>query len=92
MQPDGELTVRPRGGGRTLWSAGTGGNPGAFAVQQDDGNLVVYRRDGGPGAGGALWSTGTWHSPGAYAVLQDDSELVVYGRDGGALWSTGIRD
>ncbi|MFD8598779.1 glycoside hydrolase domain-containing protein [Kitasatospora sp. NPDC059646] len=86
VQADGDLTVRPRGGGPALWSAGTGGNPGAFAVQQDDGNLVVYRGDGGPGAGGALWSTGTWRSPGAYTELRDDGDLVVYGRDGGALW------
>ncbi|MFD8480266.1 glycoside hydrolase domain-containing protein [Kitasatospora sp. NPDC059673] len=93
MQDDGDLTVRVRGDGRLLWSAGTGGHPGAYAVQQDDGNLVLYAPDGGPGVGGALWATGTWNSPGAFAMLQDDGNFVVYRRGGGpqiggALWGT----
>ncbi|PJN23577.1 glycoside hydrolase domain-containing protein [Kitasatospora sp. CB02891] len=95
MQGDGDLTLRQRDGGRLLWSSRTGGHPGAYAVQQDDGNLVVYDvRDGGPWAGAALWSTGTWNSPGAYAVLQDDGNFVLYRRGGGpatggVAWATG---
>ncbi|MFJ1794080.1 glycoside hydrolase domain-containing protein [Kitasatospora griseola] len=95
MQEDGDLTLRQRDDGRLLWSSRTGGHPGAYAVQQDDGNLVVYDvREGGPWAGAALWSTGTWNSPGAYAVLQDDGNFVLYRRGGGpatggAVWATG---
>ncbi|MFI9782439.1 glycoside hydrolase domain-containing protein [Kitasatospora sp. NPDC051984] len=93
MQDDGDLTVRMRGDGRLLWSAGIGGHPGAYAVQQDDGNLVLYAPDGGPGVGGALWATGTWNCPGAFATLQDDGNFVLYRRGGGpetggAVWAT----
>jgi hypothetical protein len=27
---------------------------------QDDGNLVIYKKGGGPGTGGALWAGNTW--------------------------------
>jgi hypothetical protein len=60
---------------------------------QRDGNLVVYRKGGGPSAGGALWSTRTHGHTGAYAVMQNDGNLVVYKSGGGptaggALWAT----
>jgi hypothetical protein len=41
MTPDGDLVVSQ--GSSTLWHAGTAGNPGAFLVVQDDGNLVLYK-------------------------------------------------
>jgi hypothetical protein len=34
--------------GAVVWASGTGGNPGAFLVVQDDGNVVIYRPDGQP--------------------------------------------
>ena len=40
--------------GSQVWDSGTGGNPGAWAVMQTDGNFVVYSA-----AGDALWATGT---------------------------------
>ncbi|MEV7524473.1 glycoside hydrolase domain-containing protein [Streptomyces sp. NPDC091371] len=91
--PDGNLVVVDRATGQNLWSTGLY-SPGAYARMQDDGNLVVYRKGGGPTTGGALWSTGTWGHPGAYAHLQDDGNFVVYAQGGGqgiggALWSTG---
>ncbi|MER5729648.1 hypothetical protein ABT084_15125 [Streptomyces sp. NPDC002138] len=43
------------------WRTGTGGNDGAYALLQDDGNFVVYKKDGGPGKGGGLWNTGTYN-------------------------------
>ncbi|MGW7315635.1 hypothetical protein [Streptomyces sp. NPDC054854] len=39
---------------------GTSGNLDAWALLQDDGNFVVYKKTGGPDKGGALWSTGTY--------------------------------
>lgn len=81
MQLDGNLVLYRIGQG-ALWSAGTGGHPGAYAVMQGDGNLVVY------GSGRALWASGTWGHPGAYTSLQTDGNLVVYG-PGGALWASG---
>ncbi|MFD3722918.1 hypothetical protein [Streptomyces sp. NPDC058674] len=59
---DGNLTLRDWFSPYTVaWSAGTGNNPGAYALLQDDGNFVVYKADGGPGKGGALWASGTYN-------------------------------
>ncbi|MGW4381913.1 glycoside hydrolase domain-containing protein [Kitasatospora sp. NPDC004531] len=93
MQADGNLVayLKAGTGSRPLWSTNTYGNAGAYAVMQDDGNLVIYRADGGPGNGGALWAT-TTASAGAYATLQDDGNFVVYRQGGGqgtgALWAS----
>jgi hypothetical protein len=40
------------------WATGTNGNPGAILRCQDDGNLVVYSRDGQP-----LWASNTHVGP-----------------------------
>jgi lysozyme len=52
------------------------------AVQQSDGNLVVY------GNGQGLWSTRTWGNDGAGLALQSDGNLVLYSAAGQPLWST----
>ncbi|MCU1294386.1 MAG: hypothetical protein JWP08_3236 [Bryobacterales bacterium] len=39
---------------RAIWATHTGGNPGAHLALQEDGNLVVYSKDGDP-----LWNSGT---------------------------------
>ncbi|WP_327136194.1 hypothetical protein OG311_39835 (plasmid) [Streptomyces sp. NBC_01343] len=53
---------RHAGGRRTWdgWSTATFANPGAYAHFQSDGNLVVYKKDGGQGKGGAIWHSDTW--------------------------------
>ncbi|MGW8955651.1 ricin-type beta-trefoil lectin domain protein [Streptomyces sp. NPDC055709] len=92
MQSDGKLVVSAKVGSRLvqLWSAETSGHPGAYALMQSDGNLVIYKSDGG-----FLWNSATSSNPGAYAVIQDDGNLVVYKQGGGptvagsALWATG---
>jgi hypothetical protein len=95
MQADGNLvaylrtSAYPGAPAVPLWSTGTSGHPGAYALMQPDGNLVLYRAGGGPATGGALWSTGTFGHPGAHTVLQDDGNLVTYSPTGTALWSTG---
>lgn len=52
MQTDGNLVLYS--GGRPAWHSGTFGNPGAYAVVQDDANIVVYSAAGRP-----LWWSGT---------------------------------
>lgn len=92
MQSDGNLVLYRKRDGAALWSSGSRGNPGAYAVMQADGNLVVYL-PGRSDPAGALWSSLTWGNPGALTIMQDDGNLVVYRpghRDpGGALWSSG---
>jgi hypothetical protein len=80
MQSDGNLVLYRNGDG-ALWSAGTHGNPGAYLVNQTDGNVVVY------GPTRALWSTRTAGTSGAVLVMQDDGNAVVYA-GGGPVWTS----
>ncbi|MGW7104395.1 hypothetical protein [Streptomyces sp. NPDC054883] len=57
----GDLTLVEEGRSTVRWRSGTAGNDGAYALLQDDGNFVVYKKDGGPGKGGSLWATGTYN-------------------------------
>ncbi|MET9698957.1 hypothetical protein ABZY31_18790 [Streptomyces sp. NPDC006529] len=58
----GDLVLREGDrNGTVRWHTGTGGNDGAYALLQDDGNFVVYKQSGGPGKGGGLWNTGTYN-------------------------------
>ncbi|MBW5485291.1 hypothetical protein GPJ59_26300 [Streptomyces bambusae] len=58
----GDLTITQGDSyGPVRWRTGTSGNSDAWALLQDDGNFVVYKRDGGPGKGGALWHTATYN-------------------------------
>ena len=66
-----------------IWRSRAAAGPGARAVMQADGNLVIY------GAGGqAAWSTGTGGHPGAHLALQDDANIVIYDSRGRALWAS----
>ncbi|MFB8183271.1 hypothetical protein ACFC8N_46330 [Streptomyces sp. NPDC055966] len=93
MQTDGNLVARlntGKGTGQVVWSTGTSGNTGAYAVMQTDGELVVYKSSGGPGRGGALWSGPADGAPGAYATVQDDGNIVVYEQASTTpLWASG---
>ncbi|MET9698958.1 hypothetical protein ABZY31_18795 [Streptomyces sp. NPDC006529] len=57
----GDLTLVEENRTAVRWRTGTAGNDGAYALLQDDGNFVVYKKDGGPGKGGGLWNTGTYN-------------------------------
>jgi len=86
MQTDGNLVLRfsPFGTWSTiLWASNTYGNPGAWAIFQPDGNLVVYAS-----GGNALWATGTNGKGSTSVAVQDDGNLVVY-NGSKALWATG---
>ena len=84
MQSDGNLVYY----GRTVWSSGTAGNPGAYATIQDDGNVVVYSAAGVP-----LWQAGatcsameSWDRPSAYSGPQPPAL-----RPGDVMFSTDRR-
>lgn len=71
MQGDGNLVLYANG--RAVFSTGTQGNPGAAAVQQRDGNLVVYAANGR-----ALFNAGTSNNGGyATVTLLGPSDLRV---------------
>lgn len=68
----------------TVWSTQTMGNPGAYLVFQEDGELVVKGRGG---TGYALWSSDSFEcssdeDSGCYLTIQNDCNLVEYHADG----------
>jgi Ig domain of plant-specific actin-binding protein len=81
MQTDGNLVLYGSSG--ALWASDTAGNPGAYAVLQGEGNLVVYST-----TKQALWDSGTVNSPGDHLSVQSDGNVVVYSEGGTALWAT----
>jgi hypothetical protein len=71
MQYDGNLVTYA--GSRPVWSTGTAGNYGNYAIFQNDGNFVVYNAGGGP-----LWWSTTWGMSADNLKLQDDGNLHIY--------------
>ncbi|MEW2632420.1 FG-GAP-like repeat-containing protein [Streptomyces sp. NPDC048389] len=83
MLADGNLVVTSNAG-KTLWSTGTDGNPGATARLDATGNLVVLAADGTT----VLWESRT-SAAGGYAELQDRGNFVVRTARGESRWSSG---
>jgi surface antigen len=81
MQSDGNL-VQYGDGFKSIWSSGTGGNPGAYAVLQADGNFVVYSKANKP-----LWASGV-RAGAKRIILQHDANLVIYSSVNKPLWAT----
>ncbi|MFD8479350.1 hypothetical protein [Kitasatospora sp. NPDC059673] len=90
MEADGNLVLyllNSTGGPKhVIWSSGTSGHPGAYAVLQRDSNFVVYQAGGSAETGGALWSSNTWGQNGA--VLRLYPGAVVHVDTWGQGWST----
>ncbi|MFI1019103.1 FG-GAP-like repeat-containing protein [Streptomyces sp. NPDC020965] len=83
MKPDGNLVITSNAG-KSLWSTGTGGNPGAYAAFGTDGNLTVTSADGTR----TLWESNTT-ATGGYVRLHNRGNLVVHNAQNAAVWSTG---
>ena len=83
MQTTGNLVLSLSRDGNPLWTTGTAGHPGGWAVN-GNGNFIVY-----PASGGALWASNTG-TTGATVVLQTTGNLVVTS-SGSQLWQTGTR-
>ncbi|MGW1158195.1 ricin-type beta-trefoil lectin domain protein [Streptomyces sp. NPDC002519] len=85
MQADGNLVLSELATGRTIWSSGTNGNPGAYAKFGTDGNLVVYTT-----TGTSKWTTGLTATTGSTFQVRNDSTAVVVGSDNSTvLWRQG---
>ena len=86
MQADGNLVEYLSSEAEPVWSSGTAGNIGAYAVMQSDGNLVVEAT----GSGAAIWSAGS-QAPDPTLSMQADGNVVVYGTNSAgpyAAWAT----
>ncbi|MFI5866490.1 trypsin-like serine protease [Streptomyces sp. NPDC051546] len=93
MPRDGRLYIWDKRSAKQVWSTNVAGGDGSFLHMGADGNLVAYRKGGGPGLGNSFWSTATFGNPGAYLLFQNDGNLVVYKKDGGegkggAIWNS----
>ncbi|MFG3292630.1 ricin-type beta-trefoil lectin domain protein [Streptomyces sp. NPDC048179] len=84
MQADGNLVLSALATGKTVWSSGTGGNPGAWAKFGTDGNLVLYST-----AAAQLWTTGLTATTGATFQVRNDSTAAVVSSAGSLLWKQG---
>ncbi|WP_432156389.1 FG-GAP-like repeat-containing protein [Streptomyces sp. bgisy153] len=82
MRTDGDLAVVSPAG-RTLWSAGTAGHPGATAALDTTGNLVVRDAAGTT----VLWQSAT-AATGGTATLRPGGDLVVRDAQGVSKWSS----
>ena len=73
VHADGELVLYDNHSNKTMWSSKSKGDPSAL-VMQDDGNLVLYAKDGS-----IIWASGKTGKTGDYfLILQDDGNMVVY--------------
>jgi RHS repeat-associated protein len=80
MNTDGNFFIYDWAHGTGTWGPGTQGHPGAYAIFQTDGNLVVYDVNGT-----ALWNSGT---SGTYAErldMNDDGRLIIWK----SAWNSG---
>ena len=88
VHPTGELVLYDNYSNKTMWSSKSKGDP-EFLVMQDDGNLVLYAKNGS-----IIWASDKTGKKGDYFLtLQDDGNLVVYqGPPNGAnitpIWAT----
>jgi len=69
--------------GKQVWATATGGNPGAYAAVQTDGNFVVYTRANKP-----LWASHTTKGGPGQLLVQLDGNVVLYGTADTRVWSS----
>lgn len=81
-QGDGNLVLYRVSDMAALWSTNTAGQATTHAVQQEDGNFVLYN------GSAPVWSAGTVGQTGAWLEVQDDCNLVIYSAGGAAVWTT----
>jgi hypothetical protein len=82
MQSGGDLVETVSGGGRVLWKSGTSG-AGAYAVLQDNGDLVVHAVNGD-----VLWTNDVAGTGCPSLDVQEDGNVVDYD-PAKAIWSSG---
>jgi RHS repeat-associated protein len=83
MNTDGNFFIYDWAHGTGTWGPGTQGHPGAYAIFQTDGNLVVYDVNGA-----ALWSSGTSGSYAERLDLNDDGRIIIWK----SAWNSGTSD
>jgi Protein of unknown function (DUF4241) len=85
-QDDGNLVLYPYDEDRAVWASNTHGTSVGECVLQQDGNLVIYNREGY-----AVWASGTNGSPVTRLTVRDGGFLTLETSAGDILWSTDPR-
>ncbi len=80
MNTDGNFFIYDWAHGTGTWGPGTQGHPGAYAIFQTDGNLVVYSA-----SGVALWNSGTSGTNAERMNLEDDGRIIIWK----SAWNSG---
>jgi len=85
FQTDGNLVLYVQYRGViALWDTETVGKPArVLAMQQADGNLVMYDNQQKP-----LWASGVVGHPKAFLAVQDDGNAVIYDATNNPIWAT----
>jgi RHS repeat-associated protein len=83
MNTDGNFFIYDWAHGTGTWGPGTQGHPGAYAIFQTDGNLVVYDVNGT-----ALWNSGTGGTYAERLDLNDDGRIIIWK----SAWNSGTSD
>ena len=83
-QDDGNLVLYPYDQDRAVWASNTHFTSVGECVLQEDGNLVVYDRDGR-----AVWASGTNGRPVTRLTVRDGGFLTLESATGDIVWSTG---
>jgi hypothetical protein len=83
MQGDGNLVLYRNSDGAPLWHSGTHGNPGAYCILFEDGEMSIFtsQRE-------VLWYLPFLDSPGSYLLVQNDGNVVIYRPNGTPVWAT----
>jgi RHS repeat-associated protein len=80
MNTDGNFFIYDWAHGTGTWGPGTQGHPGAYAIFQTDGNLVVYDVNGT-----ALWNSGTSGTNAERLDMNDDGRIIIWK----SAWNSG---
>lgn len=85
LQEDGNLVVYVDGNAK--WQAPKAWPNGDYLIMQEDGNFVLYDKDGKP-----IWHSDTakasGENRGSSVCVQDDGNVVIYRPDGTPIWHT----
>ncbi|HET9284477.1 MAG TPA: hypothetical protein VFR24_21190, partial [Candidatus Angelobacter sp.] len=80
MDPNGNFYIYDIAHGTGTWGANTYGHPGAYALMQSDGNLVVYDANNN-----FLWMSGTNGTNAERLDMEDDGRIIIYK----SAWNSG---
>jgi hypothetical protein len=82
----GQLQLKDSSGDPPIWTAGTGGHPGAICTMQG-GGMVAITPPGGPVAGVPdYWDSPTNGYPSSTLIVEDDGHVIIFNSHKKNVW------